>query len=146
VKLQVDRPRGPRIESTIVNTAQREQREIATFHLDRGRRLYEQEKDREAIAELRRAIYLSPYQSEPHLLLGRVYLRVGRVKEAIEELKIAVWSEDTAAAHVALAEAYLQTKDTAAAAAEAERALAIDPASGDARALLDRIRSAGAQP
>ena len=74
--------------------------------LDRGRRFVEAEQDRAAIPELRRAIYLSPYLAEAHLRLGRVYLRAGRAREAIDAFKIAIWSEETAAAHVALAEAY----------------------------------------
>ncbi len=49
-----------------------------TFHLERGRRLFEREQDREAIAELRRAVYLSPYEAQAHLLIGRIYLRGGR--------------------------------------------------------------------
>ena len=53
----------------------------------------EQQHDDEAIAELRRVVYLSPYQSDAHLLLGRIYLRSGRTAEAITALKIAVWSD-----------------------------------------------------
>ena len=54
------------------------------FHLDRGRRLFEREEDREAMAELRRAVYLSPYEAQAHLLIGRIHLRSGRPAEAIE--------------------------------------------------------------
>ena len=84
-------PGALRVESVIVASEQREQQELATFHLDRGRRMFEQERDAEAIAELRRAIYLMPYQDEAHLLLGRAYQRSGRTREAIDALKIAVW-------------------------------------------------------
>jgi len=62
------------------------------------------------------------------------------VREAIDALKISLWSAETADAHVVLAEAYLQAKNPAAARTEAERALALDPASADARRLLDKIR------
>jgi tetratricopeptide (TPR) repeat protein len=82
---------GLRVESVIVAAEQREQRQLATFHLDRGRRMFEQERDAEAIAELRRAIYLMPYQGEAHFLLARAYQRSGRQKEAIDSLKIAIW-------------------------------------------------------
>ena len=54
----------------------------------------------------------------PALALGRVYLRSGRVREAIDALKVAIWSADTAAARIALAEAYIQTEDAAAARGE----------------------------
>jgi tetratricopeptide (TPR) repeat protein len=80
-----------KVDSVIVAAEQREQQELATFHLDRGRRMIEQERDAEAIAELRRAIYLMPYRDEAHLLLARVYERTGRTREAIDALKIALW-------------------------------------------------------
>src|SRR4029077_1966497 len=107
---------------------------------DRGRRLFEQENDREAALELNRAIYLSPYEAEAHLLLGRIHLRGGRVLEAIDALKISLWSDETAQAHVALGEAYLASKNSAGARAEAERALVLDPNAADARKLLERSR------
>jgi cytochrome c-type biogenesis protein CcmH/NrfG len=44
-------------------------------------------------AGARRTIFLSPYDSDAHLLLGRIYLRTGRHEEAIEALTIAVWSD-----------------------------------------------------
>ena len=50
-------------------------------------------------------MYLSPYHAEAHLLLGRAYLRSGRVADAVDAFKIAVWSEDSPAARAALAEA-----------------------------------------
>ena len=49
---------------------------------------------REAISELQRAVYLSPYDHEAHLLLGRVYLRGGRLQDAIDALKISIWSSE----------------------------------------------------
>jgi tetratricopeptide (TPR) repeat protein len=123
-------------ETTLVATAERERSELVTFHLARGRRLLDAENDREAIDELRRALYLSPYLAEAHVLLGRAYLRSGWTHDAIETLKIAIWSEETAAAHEVLAEAWLQAKDVEAARREAERALAMDPASEAARRVL----------
>ena len=103
--------------------AAREERARRPFTSIAGRRLFDAQNDREAIDELRRALYLSPYLAEAHLLLGRIYLRGGRTGEAIEALKISIWSEETAAAHEVLAEAWLQSKDVAAARREAERAL-----------------------
>ncbi len=134
---------APRSEQSIVNTAQREQRSLAVFHLDRGRRFFEREEDREAMAELRRAVYLSPYEAQAHLLIGRIHLRSGRTADAIDALKISIWSEETAAARLALAEAYLKLQNTAAARTELQRVLVLDPASAEAKKLLASIGGGG---
>ena len=140
VKSDVELPHTRRMATTLATTEQRDQRDLARFYLERGRRLFEQESDREAVMELNRALYSSPYEAEAHLLLGRIHLRNGRVREAIDALKISLWSTETAQAHVVLAEAYLQAKNPASARAEAERALTLDPASTDAKHLLEKIR------
>jgi Tfp pilus assembly protein PilF/TolB-like protein len=125
--------------SVIVGTAaQRDQRELAGFHLERGRRFFEREQDGEALAELRRVVYLSPYEAQAHLLIGRIHLRAGRPDDAVDALKISIWSVDSPAARVALAEAYLQTGNTKKARMEAEHALRMDPASGDAKRVLSQ--------
>ena len=123
-----------------MNSAQREQRELATFHLERGRRLFEKEQDREAMTELGRTVYLSPYEAEAHLLIARIHLRAGRPGDAVDALKISIWSEETAAARLALAEAYLKAGNAASARIEAERALVLAPDSADARRLLATIK------
>ena len=88
-----------------------------------------------------RALYLSPYLAPAHLLLGRIHLRNGRVREAIDALKISLWSAETAEAHTVLADAYVRSKDAAAARAEAGRALMLDPSSSEAKRLLDMLKS-----
>ena len=127
---------GIRSEQQIVSSAQREQRDLANFHLDRARRLFEREEDREALTELHRVIYLSPYEAQAHLLMGRIHLRAGRPAEAVEALKISIWSTDTAPARIALAQAYIRQQNTAGARTELERALVLDPASAEAKRLL----------
>jgi tetratricopeptide (TPR) repeat protein len=129
-----------RTDLMVVNTAQREQEDLAGFHLERGQRLFDREQDREALVELRRAVYLSPYQAQAHLLIGRIHLRAGRPREAIDALKISIWSEDTAPARVVIAEAYLKSGDAASAKSNAEKALALDPASEQAKRLLASMR------
>lgn len=138
VKNEVELPHA-RIETRLAANEQRDQEQLATFYLDRGRRLFERENDREAVVELNHALYISPYLAEGHLLLGRIHLRNGRISEAIGAFKVAAWSAETAEAHALLGEAYRQAKDLVAARAEAERALALDPASKDARQLIERI-------
>ena len=132
-------PLTPRIDTILSVAGQRDYDTLAAFHLDAGRRAYQREADREAIQELRRALYLSPYLAEAHLLMGRLHLRRGRPDEAVEALKIALWSDETVVAHLALAEAYLEMQDTTLARQEVDRALALDPQSVDARALKAKI-------
>jgi len=127
------------VDAVITSAAQRDHESLAAFHLDVARRAFAREADREAIQELRRALYLSPYLAEAHLLLGRLYLRGGRPTEAVEQLKIALWSEATVPAHLALAEALLQMQDRAGARAEVERALALNPASAAALAFKAKL-------
>jgi tetratricopeptide (TPR) repeat protein len=138
LKGHIDRP-TERVDSLITSSGQRDQTELAAHHLDAGRRALAREADREAEQQLRRALYLSPYLAEAHLLLGRVYLRAGRTADAIQAFKIALWSEETAGGHVALAEAYLAAQNAAAAKEEVARALALDPASAEAKALRAKI-------
>ena len=99
---------GPRLDSALLNSAQREQRELAAFHLERGRRLLRvRAGSRRAggAAEGRLSVALrgrTASADRPCLL------RTGRPSEAIDALRIAVWSQETAAARVALAEALLE--------------------------------------
>ena len=137
--------RGGGVDQAIANTAQRDQRDLAQFHLERARRLFEGEQDREAMMELRRAVFLSPYEAEAHLLIGRIHLRAGRPREAVDALKISIWSRDTAAAAVARADAYLRLKDLPQAQAQVQKALALASGSADARALQERIDKGWAQ-
>ena len=131
---------GLRPDQTIVTTAQREQQDLASFHLDRGRRLFEREEDRQALSELRRAVYLSPYEADAHLLIGKIHLRAGRSGEAIDALKISIWSRETAAARIALAEAYLRQQNAEAARAELQKALKLEPESAEAKRILATIK------
>ncbi|MEX2270211.1 MAG: hypothetical protein WD690_01980 [Vicinamibacterales bacterium] len=127
-------------ERLITNPAQREQQELSAFHLDRGQRLFDQQQDREAALELRRAIYLSPYLPEAHLLLGRIYRRGGRLPEAIDAFRISIWSRETMAARLALAEALIDNDQREEARIEIGRVLELEPDNTAAKALLDRIK------
>ena len=135
-------PSRSRLDNAITEAGQRDQVKLAAFHLDAGRRAFEREADREAMQELRRALYISPYLAEAHLLLGRLYLRGGRAADAVEQLKIAIWSDATVPAHLALAEAFLQVQDQTAARAEVDRALALDPNSAEALAFKAKLGGA----
>ncbi len=101
--------------------------------------MFEQQQDEEAIPELKRSLYLLPYQPDVHLLLGRIYLRSGRVSDAIDALKIALWGRDSAEAHAVLGQAYLAGKDEAGARTELRKAQQIDPNCADAKRLAARL-------
>jgi Flp pilus assembly protein TadD len=141
IKNSVELPHAYRIDTKVTTSEQRNQEELAQFYLDRARRLYQEENDRDAAIALKHALYLSPYLADAHLLLGRIHLRNGRVPDAIDAFKIAVWSAETAEAHAALGEAYREANDLVSARAEAQRALTLDPGSMDAKRLLDRINA-----
>lgn len=135
----LDRLPAPAIDAGTGTATQRQQQETASFYLERGRALFADRRDREAIGELRRAVYLSPYEDEPHLLLGRLQQRGGHLPEAIDEFKIAIWCRETAAARTAFGAALLESGDREGARREVERALALEPDFADAKALLKKI-------
>jgi tetratricopeptide (TPR) repeat protein len=140
-RLRTDLDLGPaeRVNAAISVPAQRDQQQTAAYYLDRGRTLFDAKKDREATDELRRAVYLSPYEDEPHVLLGRIYERAGRLTDAIDEFKVALWCRESVEAHVALGGVLLESGDRDGARREATRALALDPQSESAGALLRKI-------
>ena len=73
-------------------------------------------------------------------MVGRIHLRAGRPNEAIDALKISIWSRDSAEARIVLAESYLKQQNVAAARIELEKALALDPQSAEARKVLATIK------
>jgi tetratricopeptide (TPR) repeat protein len=139
IKSDVELPHARRIETKLASSEQRDQADLARFYLESARRHYDAENDRDAAADLDRALYLSPYLSEAHLLLGRIHLRKGRLREATDAFKISLWCAETPQAHAALGETYRQLGDLPAARAEADRALALDSRSEEARQLLERL-------
>src|SRR5205085_10221021 len=54
VKETVEASTLQRVDTILATSGQREQRELATFHMDRGRRFFDQGNDTDAIAEFRR--------------------------------------------------------------------------------------------
>jgi tetratricopeptide (TPR) repeat protein len=139
IRTDLGLPDALRVENVIGAAGQRDQLQLAAFHLDAARRAYEKERDAEAISELQRAVYLSPYDHEAHLLLGRIYLRGGRLLDAINALKISVWSSDTLSARVILAETYAKAGMVNEARAEWRTILTKDPANSVARQRLDGL-------
>lgn len=128
-------------EPALVSATQQEYQQLARFHFDRGRRLAEQQQNRDAISEFRKSLYLSPYDAETHLSLGRVLVQSGRLRDAIETLKISLWSAESVEARLLLAEALLSSGEPRAALPHAERALQLAPDSAEARDLVARAKA-----
>lgn len=121
------------------SAANRDQKETAEFYLAQAKTAADDNRDREAIANLQRSIYLAPYQDEPHLLLGRLYERAGRLSESIDELKVALWCRETVAARLALGRVYVASGDKDSARKQFERVLVLAPDSTEARDWLRKI-------
>jgi tetratricopeptide (TPR) repeat protein len=135
----LDAPRLGLVDTTLAPGEQQNQQELAAFHLERAKRRLERQQESEALHELRRSLYLDPYQAEALLLLGRLHLEAGRVQDAIVAFKVSIWSRPTVEAHVALGEAYLQAGDQLLARTEADRALTLDPSAPSAKALRSKL-------
>ena len=138
LRLALDAPALSLLERAAAPVEQKDQRALAAFHFDRARRLADQAKDVDALAELRRSLYLAPYQPAAHLLAGRIHARAGRLAEAARALRISLWCEESVGAHVALGLVLLEEKDLLGAQTEANRALALDVDNAEARALLEK--------
>jgi tetratricopeptide (TPR) repeat protein len=119
--------------------SRRDSQDTAGFHLQRARALLAEGRDRDATSELQRAIYLAPYEDEAHLLLGRIYERTGRMADAVDEYKVAVWCRESSAAQLALGRALAQLGDRDAARRALERALVLAPDLAEAREWLKKI-------
>jgi len=138
---EYSRPAAVGLESTLSAGAQRDHQALAAFHLDAAKRAFEAGRDQETIREAQRGLYLTPYDADGLRLLGRAQARSGLLQDAISTLKIAIWSQESAAAQVELGELLLRARDPAAALAAAERALVLEPGHAGASDLATRARA-----
>jgi tetratricopeptide (TPR) repeat protein len=129
------------LATTIAAGQQRDQQQLAAFHVDTARRAFAAGRDQETIREVQRALYLTPYDVEALRLLGRAQARSGLLQEAVNAFKIAIWSAESAAAHVELGEVLLRLHDPAGALKAAERALTLAPGLPAALDLAARARA-----
>ena len=112
----------------------------AEARLERGRKLFGEQRDAEALRELREAVRLNPNQAEAHLLLARLHERGGRHEEAIQEARLALGGGNSMDAHLLLAKIYLGQQRLAEAEQQARQALQMEPENATARSVLKRIR------
>ncbi|MGD9905562.1 MAG: hypothetical protein AB7U83_18990 [Vicinamibacterales bacterium] len=130
------------VETRLLAGAQRDQREAAAFHLETAERAYAAGRDPETIREVQRALYLAPYDAGANLLLGRALARSGLLHEAVDAVKIAIWSAESPEGHLVLGDVLLRLRDVDGAGRAADRALALAPDSAAAAALAARVRAA----
>jgi len=111
------------------------------LHLTRGRESLGAGKLSEAQREFSEAVLIAPESAEAHVGLGKVYERMGRIEDAIRELRAALWTRDDPAVRVHLAKLYLAQKQTAEARTELRAALKSEPGNAEARRLLTTLEA-----
>lgn len=95
----------------------------------------------EAERELTQAVLLLPRNAEAHEALGQAYEREGKHTLAATELSIALKEKDSYDGHLWLARAYTSLDHLEPALKQAQAALDLDPASAEAKNLVDQIRT-----
>lgn len=115
----------------------RSDEQVAASLYIKAQHLFDAGDSATALAEATRAGYLDPYNRSIHLLLARLHRRRGDGERALNEFKMALWSEDDAAVRVEVAGLLKEMGRPAEARAEAARALALAPANEAARRLSE---------
>ena len=127
-----DNERRKRIDEANANNAQES--------LNKARGLYQQGRDDEALAEIRKLLNLEPTTAEAFLLSGRINQRRGDQEAAIAALKTAIfWDSRLIDAHILLGRIFLERGDMGEARKYAASAIGIDPANQEAMALQRKV-------
>src|SRR5437764_1542772 len=127
-----DLSRVKAIEAANANSAQEA--------LSKIRDLYQQGRDDEALAEIRKLLNMEPTTAEAFLLSGRINQRRGDQEAAIAALKTAIfWDSRLIDAHILLGRIFLERGDIAEAKKYAASAIAIDPDNQEAMALQRQV-------
>jgi tetratricopeptide (TPR) repeat protein len=109
--------------------------QVAASLYMKAQRLFDAGDTASALAEAARAGYLDPYNRSVHLLLARLHRARGDGEKALNEFRMALWSEDDAAIRVEVAGLLREMGRPAESRAEAARALALAPGNEAARKL-----------
>jgi len=127
-----DLSRVKAIEAANANNAQES--------LNKARELYQQGRDDEALAEIRKLLNLEPTTAEAFLLSGRINQRRGDQEAAIAALKTAIfWDSRLIDAHILLGLIFLERGDMGEANKYATSAISIDPNNPEAMALRRKV-------
>jgi tetratricopeptide (TPR) repeat protein len=110
--------------------------------LNKIRDLYQQGRDDEALAEIRKVLIVEPTNAEAFLLSGRINQRRGDQEAAIAALKTAIFWEPPPKmidAHILLGRIFLERGDLGEARKYAVSAINIDPSNQEAMALQRQV-------
>jgi len=110
--------------------------------LDKIRDLYQQGRDDEAMAEVRKLLIVEPTNAEGFLMSGRINQRRGDQESAIAALKTAIFWESThplIESHILLGRIFLERGDLGEARKYAASAMTIDPNNQEALALQRQV-------
>lgn len=116
----------------------------AKLHSSRGDEFLKSGKLEEAQREFTEALLIEPQATEAHLGLAEAYHRLGRVDDAVRELRAALWSKEDVQTRLTLARLLLEQNRSGDARAEVRAALKADPDNREARDLLDAIERSSA--
>jgi tetratricopeptide (TPR) repeat protein len=127
-----DLSRVKAIEAANANSAQES--------LTKIRDLYQQGRDDEALAEIRKLLNVEPTTAEAFLISGRINQRRGDQETAIAALKTAIfWDSRLIDAHILLGRIFLEKGDLGEARKYAASAIGIDPDNPEAMALQRQV-------
>ncbi len=119
---------------------------VAQEELAKVRELYQQGRDDEALAEIRKLFNIEPANAEGFLYIGRINQRRGDQTAAIAALKTAIFWEynhPLIDAHILLGRIFLERGDLSEARKYAASAIAIDPDNQEAMALQRQVTMGG---
>lgn len=127
-----DLSRVKAIEAANANSAQES--------LGKIRDLYQQGRDDEALAEIRKLLNIEPTTAEAFLISGRINQRRGDQEAAIAALKTAIfWDSRLIDAHILLGRIFLEKGDLGEARKYAASAIGISPDNPEAMALQRQV-------
>lgn len=127
-----DLTRGQQIEQANANNAQQSLAKVRDF--------YQQGRDDEALAEIRRLLNIEPTTAEAFLISGRIHQRRGDQEAAIAALKTAIfWDSRLIDAHILLGRIFLERGDMNEARKYATSAISLGPDNQEAMALQRQV-------
>jgi Tfp pilus assembly protein PilF/TolB-like protein len=120
--------------------------EQAAAHLARGKELLSQGRPAEAEQELQQALDHDPNSEACHLAMAEALETEGKHGQAATQAEAALRVKDSAAAHLVLANIFLNQNRIDPAREQVRSALTLEPANPTAQKLMDRIQNLASGP